>query len=225
MNFRDFFNLSGKKSEPSAAEVAAFVDTAAHGKEKAVKKFCKDYPDHVDATNEDGETALQAAVESNQRIVGDILLDAKADPNKPAKYGESPFLRHLSGFSFRRNDSHLLDSMFKAGANVNFQSVAWNTKGFRQEATLSTPLIYAAYIGEEELCDYLIKHGADPTLKDKFGFTPRDRALDRAIDQEGSHGSAEVAAALRKTAAFLEKAEAEWVKQQSSVKPKTQPEL
>src|SRR3990172_7311792 len=225
MNFRDFFNLSGKKSQPSAAEVAAFVDAAAHGKEKAVKKFCKDYPDHVDATDKEGKTALQAAVWNVQNAVGDILLDAKADPNKPGVFGESPFLSRVAYFFNKSDDYHLLDRMMKAGAKINFQRGAWKTEDYSQEATFTTALMFAADLGDEKLCDYLIKHGADPTLKDKFGFTPRDRALDRAIDQEGPYGSAQVAAALRKTAAFLEKAEAEWVKQPSSVKLKTQPEL
>lgn len=206
MSFRDFFNPSAEKKQPSPAEVDAFIAAAAAGHEKAVKKFCKAYPDHVDAANKDGATALNAAARNNQFAVGEILLDAKADPNKPSLFGESPFLTCIA-FSFHNPDDYrLLDKMLLRGANVNFQQHAWAAEGLKQEETLTTPLMTAATLQDEKLCDWLLKRVADPTLKDKNGKTARDHVSDLLGGPMGNAPDEFTDRLIAK----LEKAEKEW---------------
>jgi ankyrin repeat protein len=208
----DFFNRSGAKKQPSPAEVTAFIAAAAEGNEKAVKKFCKNYPAHVDTANKDGQTALGAVARNNRITVGEILLDAKADPNKPGLFGESPL--HLCvAFSFYNpDDFRLLDRMLKSGGNVNFQQKAWAAGGFSQAETLVTPLMSAAALQNEKLCDYLFKNGANPLLKNIDGKTARDCVP--AILQD-IHGLAADETTARITAK-LEKAEEEWAARPTS---------
>jgi hypothetical protein len=222
MSFRDLFNQSGEKKQPSPAEVDAFIAAAAEGNEKAVKKFCKNYPDHVDAQDKAGQTALNAAVRNNQTAVGEMLLDAKADPNKPAVFGESPFFSRVALSFYNPDDYRLLDRMLKAGANVNFQQKAWAVEGFRQPETLNTPLMFAAPLCDERLCDYLIKNGANPLLKNSNGETARDiavnelKTLKNLADSGALIGIERTAPAQEKVIAKLKKAEEEWASRPTS---------
>jgi ankyrin repeat protein len=208
----DFFNLSGAKKQPSPAEVAAFIVAATEGSERAVRKFCKNYPDHVDAPDKAGQTALNAAVRSNQIAVGEILLDAKADPNKPAVFGESPFLTCIAFSFYNPGDYRLLDRMLKSGANVNFQQKAWVAEGFRQAETLTTPLMNTTSFQNEKLCDYLLKNGANPLLKDNGGKTARDHVRDFIGGPIGNAPDETTGRII----ARLKKAEEEWASRPTS---------
>ncbi|MCE9507457.1 MAG: ankyrin repeat domain-containing protein [Alphaproteobacteria bacterium] len=207
---RKFSGASGKGKEPSAKTIAAFVAAAAKGNKDAVKKFYLKYPDHVDAADKTGRTALQAAAEHNQVDVGNVLLFAKADPNKPAQDGLSPFLTWtmtLRTAETRKNDYRFLESLLMAGANVNA----------RQEGSGMSALMFYAVFHDEKLCDYLLKKGADPTLKDNRGKTARDHANEMsdhfAMDasySEGDSSYVDLKAAIDKNILKLEKAEKEW---------------
>jgi len=209
MSFRDLFNRSGEKKQPSQIEVNFFVDAACTGDRNAVRKFCKNYPDHVDATNKNGETALNFATRNNKSAIVDILLDAKADPNKPALFGESPFLTCVAISFHNPDDYSLLDKMLKAGANVNFQQPAWVAKDYKQAETLTTALMTATSLRDEKLCDYLLKNGASPLLKDAEGKTARDQLHDLAGKPLGNEDSYILTAKLKK-------AEEEWASRPTS---------
>ncbi|MCE9507459.1 MAG: ankyrin repeat domain-containing protein [Alphaproteobacteria bacterium] len=241
----DFFNSFGKKKHPSPDEVTYFIGHAHNGLEKEVRKFCKKYPDHIDAPyHKNGETALYAAAVNNKTAIAEILLDAKADPNKTARMGESPFLAYIASSHHNRNphddykiDYRLLDKMLKNGADVNFQQQAYVVKwhstdgGFEEKKpeTARTALMRAALFLDEKLCDYLLKNGANPLLKDADGSTARDYAehyvqnvLVPFFSSESKGFLGGVVEDARKLIAKLERAEKEWVKQKSSVELKMQ---
>ncbi|MCE9507458.1 MAG: ankyrin repeat domain-containing protein [Alphaproteobacteria bacterium] len=201
-----------EKKEPSRRDIADFVIAAIKGDERAVRKFCKNYPDHVDAPDNIGQTALGAVARNHHTAIGELLLDAKADPNKPALFGESPFLTCVA-FSFHYPDDYrLLDRMLKTGANVNFQQQAWAKGGFKQPETLTTALMETASLQDEKLCDYLLKNGANPLLKDAEGKTARDHVQDFL---NGPIGNAPDKFTDR-LIAKLEQAEKEWASRPTS---------
>lgn len=209
---RSFFNKSGEKKQPSRQEIDNFFTAVGTQNEKVVTEFCKKYPDHIDAANEHGETALGIAARHAYIAIEDILLDAKADPNKPGLGGESPFLTCVQDVR-SPDDYPRLDKMLKSGADINFQS-----KGYanalsslrKNEASLMTALMFAAQAHDEKLCDYLLKNGANPLLKDRRGKTARDQLEDLTGEPLGNQENYNLTAKL-------EKAEKEWVQKQSSV--------
>lgn len=229
----DLFNFGAKKP-PSPEEIEDFVRDAFFGREKEVRKFCKKHPDYIDAPDKDGRTALFSAVVENKTALAEILLDAKADPNKAGSNGESPFLTYIAGSSHNQNpyedykiDYRFLDKMLKSGADVNFQQQAYVIRlrardGGGEEKkpeTLRTPLMRAALFLDEKLCDYLLKNGANPLLRDAEGSTARDCAKhyleNVVVPLFGSTSRATEAS--RELIAKLEQAEKEWVKQKPSV--------
>ena len=62
--------------------------------------------------------------------------------------------------------------LIKAGAPVNHQQVDG-----------STPLHGASYYGQKEIVEMLLEHGADPTVKNRFGNTPAEEARDESIKE------------------------------------------
>jgi len=199
---RDFSGASGKGEKPSARAIATFVAAAAKGDKKAVKRFCLKYRSHVDAADKNGRTALQAAAEHNQVDVGNVLLFAKADPNKPAQDGASPFLTWAKTYpdGKERNDYRLLESMLMADARINS----------RQEGTGMSCLMFDRVCSDEKLCDYLLKKGADPTLKDKDGKTARDHACKMSDRFDGEDGHTKLKENIDRNIRKLDKAEKEW---------------
>jgi hypothetical protein len=218
IRFRSFFNKSGEKKQPSPEEVDAFVNAAHEGNEKAVRDFCKKYPNHIDHPDKDGNTALYAAVGigDNNITIGDILLEAKADPNKPDRFGCSPFYNLVrtadNAYANHKDFYPFLDSMLKNGANVNYQHQAWTdlSDGFKGYANLTTPLIMAAEFQNEKLCDYLLKNGANPLLKDARGQTAKNCVETRLFGDDPNETTDSIITKL-------EKAEKEWAQKPSSV--------
>jgi hypothetical protein len=202
MSLKKSFSNAGNRKDPGAREIAAFVTAAAKGHKGAVKRFCKKYPAHVDAPNKQGQTALNAAALKNRVDVGNVLLFAGADPNNPAKDGASPFLTWAMTTRPPREarDYRLLESLLIAHADVNFQ---------RGDSLMSALMFYPIF-SNENLCDYLLKHGADPTLKDKEGKTARSHALEMSDRFDGDSSYIDLKEKIDHNILTLETAEKKW---------------
>jgi ankyrin repeat protein len=116
----------------------------------------------IDATNDDGRTALQCAVIHGHEDVVAHLLDAGADPTKrdlstctvlirAAEYG------HLAVVKL------LLRHVDRCGVNVRTEQG-------------QTALWWACRFGHVEVVQALLLAGADHTIASKFPLTPREIA-------------------------------------------------
>ncbi len=78
----------------------------------------------------------------------------------------------------------VVDLLLAAGANVNYRVTDSNThtarlagaRGVAAEAEGQTALMVAARLGWDQMVQYLLRHGADPTLRDATGKTALDFA-------------------------------------------------
>lgn len=89
------------------------------------------------------------------------LLSAGADPNEKDQGGHPPLYR-VGG----ENGAEIVRALVVAGALVDFQS----------GTSRATALHQAARFGNLPMVNALLECGANPSLKDKSGFTPLDRA-------------------------------------------------
>jgi ankyrin repeat protein len=101
--------------------------------------------DFVNQKNEDGQTMLALASAHGHLDCVNLLLDNKADPNIPDKYGYCPL-----HWSAKEGYIEITNELIQHGANVN-------TLGEYQR----TPLNMAAYNGRVEVCELLLRKGAD----------------------------------------------------------------
>lgn len=130
----------------------------------------------VDVDNQFGRTALHDAIVNGASGAVDVLLDAKADPNRWA-HGMPPL--HLVGWSAilyeemqasrrlppnaivrKKTERAIVASLLSHGAQLNGKD--------QKEAT---PLIWAARAGLTDVVDLLIKSGADVNAHDLDGRT------------------------------------------------------
>jgi ankyrin repeat protein len=102
-----------------------------------------------------------AAVVGNERMTS-LLIEGGIDPNSRGKHGITPI--HLA--KTKRVASVLLDN----GADINAVSELGRT-----------PLHYAAMNGDKELIEFLFKHGAKLSIKDKDGKTPLDLSKNEVV--------------------------------------------
>jgi hypothetical protein len=118
---------------------------------------------HVNAQNEQGCTALVAAVMAASSVsaevlknVVSVLISAGADVNALGSYG-------VSALQIAAADGHVgvVQSLLGAGAAVN---AAWDGG--------ATALLLAAQRGHLEVCELLILTGADVMCSDANGLTP-----------------------------------------------------
>lgn len=120
----------------------------------------------INATAQDGRTALYEATECTDTGVVKLLLKAGADPNLRTDYGRTPLIALLSGSANRGPSEPILKiakALVDAGADLNTP----DKYGY-------TPLIWAVRSGIEkdrEIVDCLLSKGADINQKDKEGKT------------------------------------------------------
>ena len=106
------------------------------------------------------------AASNGHTSVVEFLFSKGADINVRDSGGQTA-LMYATKRSFNETAAFLL----KNGAEVDVQS---KKKGF-------TALMLAAGLGNVELVQLLLEHGADPNLRDIFGVTAKGIAQDRAI--------------------------------------------
>ena len=134
----------------------------------------------VNATDNDGRTALQLAALNGREGVVKALLAAGADVNKTDK--DSRTALH---YAARHDDASVVQALIAAGADVS-----------AQDKCESTPLHLAAENGHEEVVRALIERGADVTATDKKGKT--------ALQLAAANGHVDVVRALLNAGANVE---------------------
>ena len=113
----------------------------------------------------DGYTCLLTAIESSDIEILDLLLKAGANINTEGINGNTPLHKAVI-----QNDIPKAQLLLDAGANVDQRK---SIDGYE------TPLMEAAFFGHANMVEFLLRSGADPSLKDCM----MDRtALDIAIE-------------------------------------------
>lgn len=112
-------------------------------------------------------TALMRAVESDRADTVKILL----------AHGADPLLADLTGWTaihYAAKDGHRqsLEVLVAYGVDVNLHIGEGTHAG-------QTPLIAAAYFGHVRTLTWLLEHGADPALSDRYGYTALRLAHER----------------------------------------------
>jgi ankyrin repeat protein len=106
-----------------------------------------------------------------------LLLDQGVLVNAKAYNGETALMRS----SYKGSEGMMVKMLLDAGADANARTDAG-----------MTALIAAAMAGDAASAEKLLKAGADPAVKDKYGRTAEDDACDR-----GEKGHYQVCLLLR----------------------------
>lgn len=99
--------------------------------------------------------SLNSALFNRTEVIVDYFLERGLDPNE-VEVGES-YLMMTCG----RDSTIIFEKLLKLGANVNWLSEYQDTA-----------LHYLAYFNNLETIQILLKHGADPHIRNDLGFTP-----------------------------------------------------
>jgi hypothetical protein len=112
----------------------------------------------------DGSTALMAAAWLREPEIARLLLNQGVLANVKTNKGETALMRS----SYNGSDGTMVKLLLDAGADPNART-----------DTGMTALIAAAMAGDAASAEKLLKAGADPAVKDKYGHTAEDDACDR----------------------------------------------
>jgi ankyrin repeat protein len=132
------------------------ADAAMRGDKAAVRALIGQKAD-VNATQNDGTTALHWAVYRGDRELVQLLIRAGANPKAASREGSTPlWLAAISG------DAAILSTLIEGGADVN------------EKLPLGrSPLMIASRTGNTDAMKVLLDHGADPNAKETLrGTTP-----------------------------------------------------
>ena len=126
-----------------------------------ILKFLIEKRANVAASDEDGKTALHWAVWFGAIENARILLENKTPVDAPDKFGDTA-LHYLTGGGMAEPTAFAFaELLLKHGANIN------TTNTVRGD----TPRHNAAYKGRKQFMDFLSKHGADVSIRNKEGKT------------------------------------------------------
>ena len=131
------------------------------------------------------ETPLHVAALHGPKDVVQVLLDARANPNKADNKGETPLHKAVT-----YRNKVVVQILLDWGADMN------KKRGIFEE----TPLHIAARNGDPEMVQLLLNGGAEINPKDHIGWTPYDHADERDDRHHGErhHRHPEVLALLGK---------------------------
>jgi ankyrin repeat protein len=150
---------------------------------QAIRSGYSDFAEELLSTGADpeftsgGGTALMVAAWYRDLRIARILLDRGVSVNAADAKGQTA----LMNASQTCLDGKMVQLLLDAGADTNAKTV----DGF-------TALMSAASAGNALAAEKLLKAGADPRVKNKYGSTAEDEACDR-----GEKGHAQVCALLR----------------------------
>ncbi len=164
----------------------------------------------VNAKTEKGTTLLIAAAQENALDTVKVLLNAKADLAAREKSGDSALMKAIMRENDPQNGGGLeksvpykaggvVEALLKAGAPVNYES-GW------------TPVLYAAYVGNDALLERLIAAGGNvkavaPNGGTTLMFAARNghmsvvqRLLKMGVDVNAKNSSGQTAEVLARQA-------------------------
>ncbi|MEY3196716.1 MAG: hypothetical protein RLZZ59_82 [Pseudomonadota bacterium] len=124
----------------------------------------------INLVDEDGRTPLSNSINTPQ--IFSMLLNAKSDVNHISSYTGLSTL-HLIIKIKTHQDTKILEELLKHNPDVNLQEKGDHTNS-------DTALHIASREGKTKMVDLLLKSGANPNIKNKYGET----ALDLAIKKE-----------------------------------------
>ncbi|EGW54024.1 ankyrin repeat domain-containing protein [endosymbiont of Tevnia jerichonana] len=134
----------------STAEIAQFIGQAASGNLGRLKaELARGLP--INATDQDGRSALLSAIINRHPMVINLLLKEGADANLADRLGNRPLQQAI-----QNNDTKLAARLIEAGASLEDTDSLGNT-----------PLIIAAAKGQTKSVQLLLKRGANLTATNK----------------------------------------------------------
>ena len=148
----------------NGAEEDIYV-AAATGNSRRVAEILDRRPELLNAFAPDGHVPLGLAAFFGKRDVVKLLLDRGADVNVASQNAQK--VTPLHG-AVNRGDAIITKQLLDRGAHVNPRQ----ERGF-------TPLFSVAAVGNIELMDLLVKHGADVNARTDDGKTAYDFAVER----------------------------------------------
>jgi len=110
---------------------------------------------------------LQFAIEDQNRELVASLLNKGVSPNRFDEIGKTPL-----HYACELEDYYLISLLLENGADINKQNIETNNQ--------HTPLGYVADTASAELVEFLLVHGADPTLRGWMGLNAIDKAKQRS---------------------------------------------
>ena len=151
------------------------LDAAIYGNNKHIVDYLIAHGADVNAIGyEDGTMLMAAANQGNVELLS-ILLKHGADPNLASPLtGETP-LHAVTAKAFDEGALQCVQLLLDAGANPNTKAKSGipTATYYRDiEVVGETPLHNAAAYGSKEMIELLLKHNADPSLKDDRGESP-----------------------------------------------------
>lgn len=127
----------------------------------------------VNIRDENGNTPLKYASAEPHPEMLRLLLNHGAQPNLADHRGFTP-LHCVAGHGFYDEALDMADILISAGANLNPRSTQYGFGLLHEVRTI--PMI-----------NFLIGHGADPTVRDDQGLLPHENLREECEDEEADH--------------------------------------
>jgi ankyrin repeat protein len=169
--------------QPSDDGVSPLIAAASEGHVEIVKALLKAGAD-VNSKDKDATTALMAASARGHKDVVEALLEAKPDVNLQNEDGHTALM-------FAYNGKNQVDTLWERYAQYVTTEEGEDDGG-------TGPLLREAVKSHAALVDLLLKHGANPKLKDKEGHVAKDFDYNPDADAELLSKAEKVAAGAKK---------------------------
>ncbi len=156
-------NLSEESLNQARSEhgVSPVMMSLYNGDFKGFKSALEKDPSLLGVKDRDGSGLLHWAIMGSCEECVDYLLSNGFNGNEQNKRGESPLV-----YAVNSSELSLVSKLLEAGADAN---ITFNKAGY-------TLLMEASFEGQGDLVELLLKHKADPSIRDKEGMSALDYA-------------------------------------------------